>query len=851
MATTKKKALLSKLKTGLARKRSALEVEAEPSVPVVAAEQTASLADVVANRRATFLQELRNMLEKHASTRQVTDRIRLHLSYFPDDRGFHRLLPLLDDHREALLAFLRAPWSTDDDMMGALSSLVKDVLAEDATNEVDILAHRVAGLLTPVTREAVLDLDDTEDGVMVFDALQFMPRINDSILPGLLAHAFQGPVRARTKTELRRIVYTYVFDHQFDGVVASLSDANVSDDEKQFTTTRFLQDQFESTRSQQCALQILDLIDTQVKNFHAPLQSISYRFLPEKKDVSSFKRFMEVILDVVICKVEGSALEKHFPNKSAFLQFQRRVMPLLPDKVEDVIRARCREEFDQPFLYRHAHRVRWNDFLKMIQEYNGNRLISMEIRLYDYLQKHSNQRLEDVLSYMQDATDIDRRLLGTIMERFISSRPYKEQASLRALMDRPVAQIQSALQNLASTSYVETLRNLGEGDAPPPPPRKEPSQPIRYLDMVRHQAEDLYKLRPFISRFRHVAIRPFGPKDGDNVLKYMRVDGSPKVRMTYAPANDLFFQHLADPSIDKIQQGKKFTINGVSMIVANVTMRGEYIIQDEEAWQALVLFVQRQLKLQTVLHPLAYMSHFNDCPVLQHHPDVLRVLRQNIQSSIHDVLAPRLGQDEEMSRSMETSIFEYAQTMGQYIRNVARLLAMSGMPPQFRKTFDTYLSQRRLNLMHVGELFDRLEILLSLLMPEMYSIRSTTFDDDDDGSRMVRRAYAQETEMHVRRIMLDAYATEFPTRRLPYLPMQWDRSIRDWRDLQVDVSMSTAPPVPDAWTARFLVDEEHAVENTIIAETVQQETFEETVTYDPLSNFLETALDTMTELFHN
>lgn len=857
MATTKK-ALLSKLKKGLAEKRRATTTtSAEQRLTVASLDELASTYQ----RRVRFLQEMRIMLGSDASTQDLINHIRKHLSYYPNDHGFHRLFSLLDDrYREQLLLFVQrhtAVEAEEEDIMQSLKSFVQRVVVEETVNQVEIITNLVRGLPTPIARQTLLDID-----AYIFHSLQFMPTINDSILPGLVREVFgDGSTTplARTPVDLRHTIDRYVYDHLYDGILHYLRDPTVSDDDKQAMTLRFLQDEYEGTQSQQLYLQLMDIVDRKVKPFQPVLQSLMYRFLPDKEKIAPLKRFMEVVLEITLSNASGPALQKYFPTRSAFEHFQTYVLPMLPDKVDRVIRARCREEFVQPFLYRHAYRVKWTDFVNIIQSYLSNRLIPMELRLYDSLQKHANERLEQIMTYLQDVPEnaIDRRLLHTMLERFIHTQPYKQQLMLKKLLKQSVSTIRTALEDRASVSYLETLDNLASPSSLSMKVPLRDMAKIKYINLLEAQTKELYRLRPFVPGFDHVAIRPYGGKD--NILKYMADPSQPMTSVSYARVSDVFFEHLADPKIPKSQQGTKFTMGGVNMIVANVTIHEEYIVQNEETWQHLLSFVNQQKKLQTILHPLHYFTEFTSTPMSLHRSQLVHTLREHVRASLHHTFQRSIGQDiltKEVSHAMESSIYGYANTMGQYVQNVARVMALVEMPSQYRTTFLSFVVQQRLNLAHFGELVMNLEVMMSVIAPELESVRPpSSSEDPEEGNRMVQQAFANEVDTHMRRILLDAYAIEFPTRRLPYLPSAWDRTLMGWRDLEVsleDVDVLRAT-IPETWTDKYLLP-------ALVADVVTQETIDRveevdapmtmpaTTSADPLSNFLDVALHTIDEL---
>lgn len=852
MANTKK-ALLSKLKAQLKKKK---HERAPTDVEVEAPGTVDALTSLENDRRLVLLSELQSMLESQASTQDMMDRVRRYMSYYPMDRAFHRLLPLLEHHRPQLLDFLQRQTFTADTVMQTIHDFAKSVFATTMEDEVQVLLRSIQTLPSR-SPSALIELDPE-----VFEALQFMSSdIHASLLDGLIETIAQSP--PSTLVAFRQAVNDYVFTHRYDGLLRTLSDANVEADEKQFLTTQFLQDQFEGIRSQQFHLQIMYLIHEKIAPYQSTLSSLLYRYLPDKKNIAPLKKFLELVLDVCIMGVPVSDLEKRFPTRASFLQFQQRVLPYLPERASNIIRERCREEFDQPYLYQHAHRVKWSTMRDLIEGYLANRLVPLEVRLYDALQKHSTERLEQILQYLHDTTDVDRGMLRTMLERYVATQPYKRQASLRALVGKPIPTIQSTLQDLATTGYLEEMEHLSPDlDIGKEPQDAEATTSTTYKNVLQQQSETIARIRPFLPAFDHVAIRPFGGRD--NILRYMKDPTKPMTSISYAPVNDKFFEHLVDPKIAKSQHQTKFTMDGVSMVVANVTIHGEYVVQTEETWRQLVQYIQHQQKLETILHPLPYFTYFMGLPMSMHRQETIRILRERIQTSIGNALV-RLDASfttaidrTELAVAMETSFYGHAQQTSQYVQGVSRMLTLMSLPPEWNGTFRRALMQGRLNIVRIGELFHQPPVMEALLLPEFECAQSIEHTDDVRVRAMVHKAFDQEMEMQTRRLLLDAYAIEFPMRRLPYLPMQWDRTVPSWKsftiqdDSCVEARVST---VPKMWTDKYLLTVapsatlfERAV--VVVSPPVPDVPIDvpPPIMKDPLADFLEVALDTMDEL---
>lgn len=847
-----KKALLSKLKKDIQtrRRRQEQESDLEPtltSVASISVGQSPSL-DIPQptssqQRHREFLQNLQALLHQPSIRPQlVIETIRIYLTQFPEDNIFHHLLEF---DNITLRDFI-------DNCLTNSSINVIQCLKQFLQEKQSISIQNKAEMFFSELRKIKQDEDDAsiiqslfELNPYIFETLAFEPKYHKRMIRSLIDIILQLPITT-SPSEMRKHVQAFIYNHRFDYVLRYLEDVDVSIEDKNALTLESIQQLFENVRSKHLFFQITELIDNKTTNFQKLLQSILFKYIPDKNQLQILRNYLEAILDVIINNIPNSSLEKYFPSKSRREAFIRTIIPRLQskDSYEKIIRNICIEEFDQPYLFKNAHRINYIMYTETIHKHIENTFTSIELLLYDRLHRNSQEKLDQVLMLLENP-EISRPQLNMSIQKYISTQPYKYHKELEKLVKIPLDKVKDVLKNHQADEYIQILKNISIFRERPDVLIKEPSR-ISVDEMNLDQREIIERTRPYLHDFNHVAIRPV---DGmDEIDMYIQdTDGSSN---KFFIPNQLFYQHLADPTISKSQKGNVFTLNRKRMTLANVSVYHEYSIQNEDTFLKSIEFMEQQQRLESVMTPLAYFAQFCEIPVLNHQSDFIKQWREKNRAMLESAMLQfEIPNSKTLATEMETSIYKSSTNIGQYADGLSTIVPLIYSPTSrlssFSKYFKVLLKTNRLVANKLGELLNmNHDSILQILFPEIQYVTQ--------GSDILQGMFQQEIAVTKRRILLDAYSTQFPMRRIPYLPLS--PALRSFRTDKIIVNeeiVQSSFTIPESFEMFFqdpisVVDEVENVE--VVTEEIQDDLPTEPNVNDPLVFFIETAFEELYNL---
>lgn len=841
-----KKALLSKLKKNVESKRRATESLLTSSSPVLddrlnvhsttsSVEQQDIRISTIQQRHHEFVLNLEILVNEMPFPRpQIIDQVRVHISFYPDDHLFHHLLELDDTMLKEFV--LKSVYS------GNISQFLKDfmhsIYETQKGNAYEWFQTQLKSLPdNEKTFAKLLSIDP-----YIFASLEFQPTYQTHLVPPLIQTILSLSIS--TPAEIRKTVDQFMYNHRFDYIMTFLQNPEISEQDKNEFTRQTMEDLYENIRSKQMYFQIMELIDEKQSNFHKPLQSILYKNVPDKKMIPPLKHYFDLILDVVINNPSDKSLEKYFPSKARFEDFKKNMYPLLQTErgYTYLIRSRCTDTFDQPFLFKNANRIRFDSYIDSIKKHLQNPMISIGLDLYDKLHKNQNDKLAQIFVLLNQPTT-QRTQLDIVLQQYISTQPYKNQQDLRKLLKMSVPKIKDVLQNYQVQEYVDILKNISLEDPRPDILITQPSK-INYIEMTNDTQEIIERTRPFIPNFDHIAIAPI-----DNVSMYiLRPDGN---STTYYIPNATFFEDLVKSSIPKSQNGNVFTLNGRKMTIANVSVYQEYIVQNESMFAAGQKFIQAQQRLESVTTPITFFTQFCAMPVLNHQSQFMKQFRQKNRAMLSSSISKN-GVDvrsNQIAQEVEQSIFESSSNLREYSD---RLSIITPLIYTSTSSLSTYASHFRKLLhtngfkwSHIGEVLAmNMDVIIEAFFPE------ALFDE----SGILRPMFEQDIAMAKRRILLDAYTSQFPMRRIPYLPV--NPSLRSFRTDKIFINQETLSryTVSTELTDYFVVEPSQIQPSALteLERRVDIEAVEETTTprnyVDPLEFFIETAFEELYNL---
>jgi hypothetical protein len=798
-----KKTLLSKLKKDLAKSKAKVSIDVSGTVSVT-------------DRRNSFLKEIKIMRSENKTLQDIQDRIRVHISFYNDDKDFSKFLDLDEKHIDIFLE----TYDDKTNVMTQIDVFYRNIFSKTQKSEVDMLKDRLRSITFPTDKIVLYSLEP-----FVFDAVQFTPDYNIILFPGLVYHLLHN-MNLTTLVEMRKEVCKYMFDHRFDYVIQFLENDAYPDKEKQFMVTETLQSGYENLRGIQLYLQVMNLIDEKITPFQKPLQSLLLRFLPDKEYYLSVKNFLDIILEIVINKPSDKQLAKYFPNKKKLDYFRSHFLPELQTEkgYSRVIRNRIRQEFDQPFVFKNADRVRWQTYLEIIRKHQAHATSSMEVDIYDALRQSDTSLLDQLILFLSDE-NINKSQIHIMLTKYISLQPVKKQKHLEKLKNlTSFSKLKTILIEIKENGYLEIIESLSNTMIQKTPITKTPE----LINLEKTQS--LYKYRFDIHNFDHITIEPI-----DNVSIYILEQEKSSDRF-FIP-NDLFYTHLADNKIVKTQIGQVFTMNKLKMKVVYVSITNDYTYQDEQSYANGLVFVNTQKGLDTAANPLSFYNHFVSCPILNHQSSLMMTTRQKNISRLSAVFLKDLPSvnPEETPRNIEDSIYQFSESLDEYTTSISILITL--IQSSFAKTTRDLLTHRSINITKIGQLLkEPMETIFMVLYPEIFAV------NDEKSLRIFFKTTQNELK---KRIILDIYFTQNPMRRIPYMPVS--RYVGgDLDKLEITKSI---PETPNDLTEKYL-QESTGIEMVSIlsSQTMVMENEVIVDTLDPLANFIDDAFDELDNL---
>jgi len=766
-----KKALLSKLKKSL------------PKRPTVEIEQVSPQS--ISSRHFQFLKSLEPL-------DSIQDAIRIHISIYPEDQFFSKLLDL---DKSVILSFINSQ-TIHSNIPLQLKRLIQTIDKKEDEDAFTILKQECMSIQS---FEKLIEMNP-----FIFESLYFYPTENQVLIPQLLSFLFEQH-NSSSFAELRHLTQLWMFQHRHTVLLDYLQNPSISSDDKQQFVLKSLHSQYESLQSQRLFIKIFTLIENNIVAFQRPLLGILLQNVPDKQNIPSLRRYFELLLDITINQIPSSKIKTYFSSAVKYRSFVENVLPTLPSNIERLIHQKCIDEFEQSFLYKNVYRVKWNDYLDILQKHLQNPLLSIDTLVYDYLTRQSQPSLNNILVYLQNPS-IQLSQLRQLITRYINTQPRSSHSSLKKLLNMDLDTLKDVLENTATENYITILKNIPSFDSI----ISIPDKPITYLDMTQTQLLTLQKTRPMISEFDHVAIK--GSKQ--NIIHYiLKPDGESK---DYYLPNEQFFLDLVNPNIPKKQIGKTFHIGKTSLEIANVTIHSQYLIQDEDTYIKIMTYLEQQQQLSTIQHPFMYFSYFEKTPILQHPSLFLSTFRRQIIQ-----FCPNMTEFEEL-------VYQQSDTLFVYIKVISFYIALT------QSSFVKFFHTTNWNMSKLASLFFlEQDFILKIVYPEL---------DHSNNIPLLLEILQQDVDLLIRRFMLIAYSIQYPTRRIPILPITTKSFLYTNIRIDYDAILSSTPEQQEYISS--ISPSPIISPSTPLLETLE----DDEITNDPFQNFLQVALHTLTEL---
>ena len=799
-----KKTLLSKLKKDLNKSKAKISVDVAGTISAT-------------ERRNSFLKEIKIMFKENKTLQDVRDRVRIHISFYNDDKEFSKLLDLEQKDLEIFLE------SYDDktNIMTQIEVFYKNIFSKTQKSEVEMLKDRLRSVVLPIDKIILYSFEP-----YVFDAVQFTPDYNIMLFPSLI-HDLLNDLNLNTLVEMRKKVHKFMYEHRYDYMIRYLENDSYSDQEKQYMVSDTIKTEYENIRSFQLYLQIMNLIDEKITPFQKPLQSLLLRYLPDKEYFLQTKNFLDIILEIVINKPSDKQLAKYFPNKKKLDHFRKTFLPLLQNQKEysKLIHNRIQQEFEQPFVFKNAERVKWQTYLEIVKKHLSTASTSsIEMDIYDALNKNDSTVLDQLIILLNDE-NINKSQIQILLTKYITTQPISKQKNLGKLKNiSSNSKLKELLVEIKKNGYIDVLNTLSTTM----PKKKIPlmkAPPLLIMD--KDDTETLYKYRFDISNFDHTVLEPI-----DDISVY--VSGNEKSSDKFFIPNDFYYKHLADDKIVKTQKGHVFTMNKLKMKVVYVTLTNDYIYQDEDSYTRGLVFVKTQKGLELATDPLSFYSYFTSCPILNHQSSLMMILRQKTTSRLSTTLIKEVSEKHgNMSSLIEESIYKYSETIDQYTTSISTFITLVQLT--YTKSLKNLLLTRSINMSNIGQLLkEPIDTIFQVFYPELFAV------NDEKSLRMLFDNNQHEMK---RRIILDTYFIQNPMRRIPYIPI--GRYVGG--DLDKIEIIKDIPTIPEDLIDRYLQEPtEEEEEIPIITKELEEEVITEEL--DPLADFIQTAFDELDNL---
>lgn len=844
MPPSSKKDLLAKLKKERERKRAQ---RAEEEEEVSRQPQPESLQDptrVHHERHAHLVQRLNQLVVETPFPRNdILDTIRNHVAQYEEEDYVLRRVLTLDN--AGLQSFIQLSPRYVDRLLKFTEGFVKKWNDERRENWFDQFQHQLRSIEPQdLTLQTLLELNPE-----VFRPLEFQMTYQNQLLPSLVDMLVALP-NTITPIEMQKHVEQFLYNHRFDFVLSYLQNPETTDDDKNRFTHVMLKEMFESMRSKRLFFEIMTLVDEKRRDFAARLPSILYRSIPERETIPAIRKFLEIVLHVVILQSPDATLRSLFPSNVQFERFKKTVLPSLQTKegIESIVHQQCINAIDQPYLFKMSDKINHQMFLDAIQRHIQTPLTSIEFDLYDRLHKNQDEKLEHVFVLLNQTPPINRQQFNTILERYIVTQPYKSQQTLRKLMTLSIDKVKDVLMNHQANQYVQILRDMTI-DEPRTDTLVPPSNDVDAQEMQTDTYELIERTRPFIPNFDHVAIAPI---DDVDITTY--IQSPDNTSTTYFLPNDQFFKDLVDPAIQKQQRGDQFMLGNRIMTVANVTVYNQYIVQDERTFLEGQQFLQSQYRLVSTTHPIAFFREFERMPMLNHQSQFMERFRNKnrvMMSTLITRRLPSLSRVHSIVMEMETSIYTHSANMGEYVDKMSLMVPLIHTSTSSLSThsnfFVSLIQRNGFDWSHIGEVLSTpsLERVMEMFFPEAIY----------DESGVLKGLYQQDMALVKRQILVDAYTTQFPMRRIPYLPTS--TSLRSFRLDKININTQALQQhvVPDkTWFIQIITttteetqetkEQEEMVITTLPPPPQQEETQDD----DPLRFFKQVAFEELYNL---
>lgn len=665
------------------------------------------------------------------------DHIKIYISSFPHDSIFHRLLNLSTLQLSECIEFILTNKT------------------EDPIKSFQIFLKNLEKTISKSTSDTFLM---TLSSSSSFDSIPFLSERFyfdsdkydfNSFKKYIIEYCNEHP--NFTNADLSHVIHTWKYDHRFDYILHILQDPTISSSDKQHYTIQHLHSIYESSQSLTFFNLIMTIIDEKISSFQSHIDKLLFRFIPDKKAQTHFKKNLTIILDIVINNISKKQLLKYFISKKSYDHFLETKYSYIQTNYSKIIHDMVINEIDQPFLYKYAYKISWEKYLSLIQK----PLIStsIEIFLYEIIQKNTSERLQILLDtikkyLLSPCSQQEIKHIHSLLRQYISTLSPKFQSKLQKLFQFTLSDLYSFLSTTATNDYISMLHNL---DPLISNTTISPDIPTSFdLNFVRN----LHILRPNIPDFDHVEISPI-----DDINIYIHSSSSSN---TFFIPNDLFFTHLADPNISKTQLKNIFVLNNLKLKLANVSIFNEYIIQNETTYQNLEKFITSQLTLESITHPISFYLHFIKSPILNHNSEIMNKLRFSMQNELNTALLayfPNLN-TQLLSTNIEKSIYQYNFTIKNYLYVFALLFVILSEKTIYElSSFSLLVSNNRLDISAIGKLSSfSLHDILQLFFPQFISIPSPLLS-----------YFNNKISFFSRKFGINAFFLQYPMQRIPYL----------------------------------------------------------------------------------
>lgn len=752
MASSKKN-LLAKLKKDMSSSKKTSKSKMPP--PTIIGDDSLSIEHV-------HLQLVQRILDLYQDDEAYKTVIQEHINFYPQDKILSKILDLSKDLRYTL--FIQIKNSSPIHLSDSIQSFLENTSTKSSSEYVELPIFNQLQLLYDSTdsitvHQLILLENDIFDSLLL---CEFYSNETENIycrdlIADLLTH------KKSNISSLTKIVEQFNYIHRNDQLFQILENDSISHDEKQDFVREYIQNQYELTRSKQFFILIWTLIENKTYPFKKQLDALLFRFVPDKKFLPQIRKHLTLALDVLIHKNKTDKyLSKFFLTKQGLYKFKDRILPQLEDSKKSIryIRSLIRQEFEQPYLYRHASKIHWKTYLDIIKNKNASSLLTIESELFNIIQNNRSEYTKKILKEL-DNEKSELKIIRNLIQQFISTFKPNERKVLGKLLLVPKSEIKKFFTESALDDYMNVIKTID------PPIDENPKDMIVKTDkktikthvdwtQIRNDYQMyLEKNRLEIINFSFVLIEIID--DAAREYIFETYDAS-----KFIP-NENFYRHCVQRTCT--QKNTIFEIDGVKMKVYYYLSTKEIVVQDENLYASHIQFVSNQCQLWEASTPAEYILYFVKLPILNHKSETINKLRQHIYNQILQFNLP-------LAQEIENNIYYQSSTLQDYLKSISRLfLIIDNINSTFfsqSSYFKTIVRNGYLNIANIFNLLNgSLEFSMHFLFPEYFTAPSTI------QPLLLQKARIVSQKIY-KSFILRAFVIDNPMSRLPIFPTEID-----------------------------------------------------------------------------